>query len=147
MLWARDKTLDTNTCQRIKAGVIYSVIDRQHNNPERFITYFQETVEKCIVSEKWIYRLNDANSYESCKYAEDFLYILQTYSLATTDKPTRIQGNSVMQVIIIFVNSHYEANRSSGNCIMSDISDHFTQICLCKLRREKVIPSQVKICG
>ena len=55
----------------------------------------------CIVSEKWIYRLTDANInlllYESCKYAEDFLYILQSYSFMATiiDKPTRIQGNSV----------------------------------------------------
>ena len=44
-------------------------------------------VEKFIVSEKWIYRLTDANIdvllllYQSCaKYAQDFLNILQTYS-------------------------------------------------------------------
>ena len=101
MLWARDKTLDTNPCQGIKSDVICSVINRQHNNPEQFITYIKQTVEKFIVSEKWSYRLTDANInlllYQSCKYAEDFLYILQTYSfMATIDKPTRIQGNSAM---------------------------------------------------
>ena len=46
----------------------------------------------------------------------------------------------------IFVNIYYEANISSGNCIMLDISDHFAQFCVCKVPGEKVIPSQVKIC-
>ena len=64
-----------------KRDIICGVIYRQHNCPDKFLNYFDETLEKLSNSSKSIYVMTDANinllRYETCKYAQSFLHILQ----------------------------------------------------------------------
>ena len=64
------------------ANVICRVLYRQHNSPEHFLKYFEETVENLIATGKPVYVMTDANinllHYNSCNYAPDFLLILQS---------------------------------------------------------------------
>ena len=54
----------------------------QHNNPDRFLQYFEESVEKYSATGKQLYILGDYNldilKIESLKYSHDFLMCLQT---------------------------------------------------------------------
>ena len=77
------------------ANIICGVIYRQHNSPETFLKYFEETVENLSISGKPIYIMSDTNlnllHFNSCNYVQDFLFILQSLNLTPTiDKPTRM---------------------------------------------------------
>jgi len=116
-----------------KSTVICGVIYRQHNSPEKFLSYFEQTVEKLSASGRRIFIMTDANinrlSYEWCKYAQEFLHLLQSYSfIPTIDKPTRVRNKSATLIDNIFINN-CDANVNSGN-IVSDISDLYTILCL-----------------
>jgi len=94
--------------------------------------------------------MTDANinllSYEWCKYAQEFLHLLQSYSfIPTIDKPTRVRNKTATLIDNIFVNN-CDANVNSGN-IVSDISDHYTQFCVCNVlvNKSKSIPPKVKL--
>ena len=115
------------------ANVICGVLYRQHNSPEHFLKYFEETVENLITTGKPVYVMTDANinllHFNSCNYAQDFLLILQSLNLAPCiDKPTRVHSNSFSLIDNIFT-SKVNENIISGN-IISDISDHFSRFCL-----------------
>ena len=115
------------------ANIICGVLYRQHNSPELFLKYFEETAENLIATGKPVYVMTDANinllHFNSCNYAQDFLLTLQSLNLAPCiDKPTRVQRNSFSLIDNIFTNKVNE-NIISGN-IISDISDHFSQFCL-----------------
>lgn len=115
------------------ANIICGVIYRQHNSPERFQDYFEETIERLSKSGKTIYIMSDTNinllKADKCKYAQFFLFMLQSYNLIPTiDKPTRVHNaQSASLIDNIFINS-LSNNYTSGN-IISDISDHFSQFC------------------
>ena len=127
----------------ITCGVIY----RQHNCPDKFLNYFDETLERLSNSSKSIYVMTDANinllRYETCKYAQSFLHILQSLCFSPTiDKPTRVHNASATLIDNIFVNN-YDAHILSGN-IVSDVSDHFSQFCVCrplggKIKLQKIV--------
>ena len=92
-----------------KSTVICGVIYRQHNSPEKFLNYFEQTVEKLSASGRRIFIMTDANinllSYEWCKYAQEFLHLLQSYSfIPTIDKPTRVRNKSATLIDNIFIN-------------------------------------------
>ena len=59
------------------ANILCGVICRQHNSPETFLKYFEETVENLSISGKPIYIMSDTNlnllHFNSCYYAQDFL--------------------------------------------------------------------------
>ena len=134
--------IDIQTSGR-KTNVICGVIYRQHNSPEKFQNYFDETVERFSTSNKTIYLMGDFNinflSSETCKYAQNFLLSLQSVNLLPTiDKPTRVYNNSATLIDNIFVNN-LENDCVSGN-IVSDLSDHYTQFCIIRLSRDKVKP-------
>ena len=83
-----------------KRDIICGVIYRQHNCPEKFLNYFDETLERFSNSGKPIYIMNDANinlpRYETCKYAQSFLHTLQSLCFTPTiDKPTGVHNASV----------------------------------------------------
>ena len=110
-------------------GVIY----RQHNCPERFLSYFEDTIEKLSSHDNPIYVMGDFNidllKSESCNHAQKLLLSLQSYHLIPTiDKPTRVYKNSATLIDNIFVNN-ITNNVLSGN-VVSDISDHFSQFCI-----------------
>ena len=70
---------------------------RQHNNPDRFLQYFEESVEKYSATGKQLCILGDYNldllKIESSKYSHDFLMCLQScYLIQTIDKPTRVSS-------------------------------------------------------
>ena len=118
-----------------KREIICGVIYRQHNCPDKFLNYFDETLERLSNSSKSIYVMTDANinllRYETCKYAQSFLHILQSLCFSPTiDKPTRVHNASATLIDNIFVNN-YDAHFLSGN-IVSDVSDHFSQFCVCR---------------
>ena len=51
--------------------------------------------------------MTDANllSYEWCRYAQEFLHLLQSYSfIPTIDKPTRVRNKSSTLIDNIFMN-------------------------------------------
>mgnify|MGYP006896122226 FL=1 len=130
--------------------VICGVIYRQPNSPEKFLNFFEQTVEKLSASGRRIFIMTDANinllSYEWCKYAQEFLHLLQSYSfIPTIDKPTRVRNKSATLIDNIFINN-CDTNVNSGN-IVSDISDHYTQFCVCNVlgNKSKSIPPKVKL--
>ena len=59
------------------ANIICGVIYRQHNSPETFLKYFEETVENLSISGKPIYIMSDTNlnllHFNSRNYVQDFL--------------------------------------------------------------------------
>ena len=130
-----------------KRDIICGVIYRQHNCPDKFLNYFDETLERLSNSSKSIYVMTDANinllRYETCKYAQSFLHILQSLCFSPTiDKPTRVHNASATLIDNIFVNN-YDAHILSGN-IVSDVSDHFSQFCVCrplggKIKLQKIV--------
>ena len=133
-----------------KSTVICGVIYRQHNSPEKFLNYFEQTVEKLSATGRRIFIMTNANinllSYEWCKYAQEFLHLLQSYSfIPTIDKPTRVLNKSATLIDNIFINN-YDSKVYSGN-IVSDISDHYTQFCVCNAlgNKSKFMPPKVKL--
>ena len=66
---------------------------RQHNSPDQFIEYFNDTIEKLTSTGKTHYLMGDFNlcllKTKSSSYREYFLVALQSfYLLPTIDKPT-----------------------------------------------------------
>ena len=111
--------------------LLFVVIYRQQNSPEKFLSYFEQTVEKPSASGRWIFIMTDAKInllyYKWSNYAQKFLHLLQSYSfILTIDKPTRVLNKSATLIDNIFINN-YEANVYSG-IIVSDISDHYTEL-------------------
>jgi Fe-S oxidoreductase len=55
-----------------RSNIICGVIYRQHNSPESFLKYLEETIEKFSHSGKIIYIMGDINinplRFESCNY-------------------------------------------------------------------------------
>ena len=131
-------------------NIICGVLYRQHNSPESFQNYFEDTIHKFTASSsnKSIYIMGDFNidllKAQVCDFAQNFLFTLQSYALTPTiDKPTRIHNNSATLIDNILVND-IENSILSGN-ITSDISDHFSQFCIIqsnvetnKQRKEKM---------
>ena len=82
-----------------KRDIICGVIYRQHNCPDKFLNYFDETLERLSNSSKSIYVMTDANinllRYETCKYAQGFLHILQSLCFSPT-----IGGKTKLQKIV-----------------------------------------------
>ena len=133
-----------------KSTVICGVNYKQHNSPEKFISYFEQTVEKLSASGRRIFIMKDANinllSCNWCKYAQEFLHLLQSYSfIPTIDKPTRVLNKPATLTDNIFINT-YDANVHSAN-IVSDISDHYTQFCIYNAlgNKSKSMPPKVKL--
>ena len=129
-----------------KRDLICGVIYRQHNCPEKFLNYLDETLERLSTSGKPIYIMTDANinllRYETCKYAQNFLHTLQSLCFTPTiDKPTRVYNTSATLIDNIFVNN-YDMHILSGN-IVSDISDHFSQFCVCRSLGRKIKPRKI----
>ena len=122
-----------------KKNIICGFIYRQHNSPERFQQYFDETIERYNASGKRICVLGDFNidlqKTESSNYCQDFLMTLQScYLIPTVDKPTRVRSASATLVDNIFINFPKQV-LSSGN--ISDFSDHFSQFCILKSAVER----------
>ena len=128
------------------ANIICGVIYRQHNSPEIFLKYFEETVENLSISGKPIYIMSDTNlnllHCNSCNYVQDFLFTSQSLNLTPTiDKPTRGHRNSATLTDNNFTNKVAE-NIISGNLI-SDVSDHFTQFCISQSPISKEKPARL----
>ena len=65
---------------------------------------------------------------EYCNHSQNFLQILQSFSfLPTIDRPTRVYGNSATLIDNRLITC-LDMQITSGN-IVSDISDHFSQVC------------------
>ena len=80
---------------------------------------------------------------ESSSYSQDFLLALQSfYLLPTIDKPTRVRSNSESLIENIFVNNP-DLVLISGN-IITDVSDHFSQFCILKSNRDKLVKKIIK---
>ena len=128
-----------------KANIICGVIYRQHNSPERFQNYFEETIGNLSASRKSFFSIGDANinllHCSSCNYSQNFLFSLQNFNLIPTiDKPPRVGNNSFSLIDNIFT------KKLGGDIIsvnvISDITDHCTQFCI--VRSLTVIGKNVK---
>lgn len=114
-------------------NVICGLVYRQHNNAEVFLEYLSNTLEDISCSNKDIFLMGDFNidllHYETCSYSKTLFELTQSLSLfPTIDKPTRVYGNSATLIDNIFSND-LNSFQISGN-IVSDVSDHFIQICI-----------------
>ena len=124
-----------------KKNVICGILYRQHNSPERFQVYFDESIEKFTYSRKDIVIMGDFNidllKCESSNYSHDFLSSLQScYLTPAIDKPTRVRSTSTTLIDNIFINNPDKVV-ACGNLI-SDISDHFSQFCILKSMKDKI---------
>ena len=131
-----------------KKNVICGIFYRQHNSPEIFQSYFDETIEKLASSGKHIVIMGDFNidllKCASSSYSHDFLTSLQSCSLVPTiDKPTRVRSTSATLIDNIFINNPDQVV-VSGN-IISDISDHFSHFCILKSMRDKIQIKKTKV--
>ena len=93
-----------------KKNVICGILYRQHNSPECFQLYFDESIEKFASSGKDIVVMGDFNidllKCESSNYSQDFLSSLQScYLTPAIDKPTRVRSTSATLIDDIFVNN------------------------------------------
>ena len=79
----------------------------------------------------------DLLKYENCKYSQTLLQCMQSFSmLPTIDKPTRVYGSSATLIDNIFTNN-LTNNISSGN-IVTDTTDHFSQVCIVNVNKQKL---------
>ena len=131
-----------------KKNVICGIIYRQHNSPDSFLSYFDQTLEKYIATGKNICIMGDFNlcllKSETSEICHNFLLSLQScYLIPTIHKPTRVRANSASLIDNILVNipDHVAV---SGN-IISDTSDHFSQFCILRSSRDNIKPVQKKI--
>ena len=129
-------------------NIICGILYRQHNSASRFLSYFEETIEKYTASGKNVYVIGDFNiclmKSEISNISNDFLLSLQScYLIPTIDKPTRVRNNSASLIDNIFVNNPNHV-LISGN-IISDISDHFSQFCIIKSPRQRHKINKTKI--
>ena len=118
---------------RNKKNIICGIIYRQHNDPNRFINYLDETVEKFSLTGKSLCVMGDFNvdlfKSDTCNYAQNFLLSCHSYSLLPSiDKPSRIYNDWATLIDNILVNT-LDHQIHSGN-IISDISDHYSQFCI-----------------
>lgn len=74
------------------ANIIYGVIYRQYNPPERFREYTDLTIEKLNAFRKKMFLIGDFNlnilRFQTCTHAENLFLSLQSFNLTPTiDKP------------------------------------------------------------
>jgi hypothetical protein len=113
--------------QSFVCGVVY----RQHNDPTKFLDYLSETLYNFNQSSKTVCIMGDFNidllKYDTCTYSKEFLhYLYSSAFFPTISKPTRIYGESATLIDNIILNKP-EYDLVTGN-IVSDISDHYTQV-------------------
>ena len=123
-----------------KKSIVCGIVYRQHNSPEQFQKYFEETIENFTTSGKQLCLLGDTNidllKSEYCQYSHAFLsMLLSCYLIPTIDKPTRVHKRSATLINNIFV-SNPDQVEYSGN-IITDITDHFSQFCIIKSAKSK----------
>jgi len=121
-------------------NIICGITYRQHNSPEYFQSYFNETAEKYLSLGKPVYIMGDFNidllKCEPSNFSLNLLLTLQSCHLTPTiDKPSRVYNNSATLIDNILVTDPDQVI-SIGNAI-SDISDHFSQYCILNSSRLK----------
>ena len=98
----------SNPLRTVKKNVICGIFYRQHNSPEIFQSYFDETIEKLASSGKHIVIMGDFDidllKCASSSYSQDFFTSLQScYLVLTIDKPTRVHSTSATLTDNIFI--------------------------------------------
>ena len=132
-----------------KKNIICGILYRQHNSPERFQQYFDETIGKFVSSGKHVVIMGDFNidllKCHTSSYSHDFLSSLQScYLIPAIDKPTRVCQTSATLIDNIFLNNPDQV--VSCRNITSDISDHFSQCCIFKCMKETIkVKKKVKL--
>ena len=125
-LWI--EIVDANKKKNI-CGVVY----RKHEKADDFLNYLSSSIELYSSRNRNIYVMGDFNidllKFESCSYSKELLELTQSFSLLpAVDKPTRVYGNSATLIDNIFSNN-LENSLICGN-IVTDTTDHFTQVCI-----------------
>ena len=73
---------------KTKSNIIFGVVYRQHNSADRFLNYFEETIDRYGATCKPVYLLGDVNinilQSQTCNYAQQLLNCLQSYAFLTT---------------------------------------------------------------
>ena len=116
-------------------NIICGIIYRQHNSPDRFQLYFEQSIENFTSFGKCVIIMGGFNidllKCETSSYSHDFLSSLQgCFLIPSNDKPRFVRSSSATLIENIFVNTPYKI-AACGN-IISDISDHFSQFCILK---------------
>ena len=130
-----------------RKNVICGVLYRQHNSPESFLKYLEETIDKFTSTGKNLCLLGDFNlclqKIETCNYSRDFLLAASKLLSPSNYRQTNTcSQNSASLIDNIFVNNP-EQVLISGNLI-TDVSDHFSQFCILTSTRDKIKRKQIK---
>ena len=81
----------------------------------------------------------DLLKYEKCTYSQTLLHCIQSFSmLPVVDKPTRVYGTSATLIDNIFTNNL--ENSIVGGNIVTDITDHFSQVCIIMTKQQMFSP-------
>ena len=82
----------------------------------------------------------DLLKFETCSYTQTLLQITQSFSMfPVAAKQTRVYGTSATLIDNIFINNP-ENNIVSSN-IVSDTTDHFSQMCILTLQCKTFCPN------
>ena len=109
------------------------MVYRLHDEADDFLNYLSSSIELYPSRNRNIYLMGDFNidllKFEYCSYSKELLELTQSFSLLpAVDKPTRVYGNSATLIDNIFSNN-LENSLICGN-IVTDTTDHFTQVCI-----------------
>ena len=80
----------------------------QHNSPDQFMSYFEETMEELTSLDKNVLIIGNFNidllKCETSQISHDFLMSLQScYLIPTVDKPTRVHRSSATLIVNRFL--------------------------------------------
>jgi len=124
-------------------NIICGIIYRQHNSPDRFQLYFDQSIENFTSFGKCVIILGDFNidilKCETSSYSLFYLNSLQSCFQAlipSIDKPAQVRSSSATLKIIFLLILEPDNIMACGN-IISDISDHFSQFCILKSAWDK----------
>ena len=95
-----------------KTNIICGVVYRQHDSPELFQKYFEETIEKFAASDKQICVLGDFNidllKVQSSNYSHDFLFTLQSCYLILSQSINQLELEAPRQRLLIISSSIFQ---------------------------------------
>ena len=106
-------------------NIICGIIYRQHNSPDRFQLYFDQSIENFTSFGKRVIIMGDFDidllKCETSSYSHDFLSSLQScFLIPSIDKPRRVHSSCATLIDNIFVNTPDKIT-ACGNIIPKEV--------------------------
>ena len=102
-------------------NIICGIIFRQHNSPDRFQLYFDQSIENFTSFGKHVIIMGDLLKCETSSHSHDFLSSLRScFLIPSIYKPTRVRSSSATLIDNIFVNTPDNIT-ACGNIILKEV--------------------------